>query len=138
VAVKKPVQVPLTVAQARTRYLAITRPYNVALESFEKAANGGASVRTLRARARTVAAANLAESRQLMATRWPTTVAGRIRKLALADAAARPHWLKVTTSDSLEEMARHLRRAAAAGGTSPAAEIRRILGLPKYDESDYS
>lgn len=138
VAVKKPVQAPLTAAQARTRYLAITRPYNVALESFEKAANSGASVQTLRTRARTVAAANLTESRQLMATLWPTTVAAQIRKLALADATARPHWLKVAASNSLDEMARHIRQASAAGGTSPAAEIRRLLGLPKYDESDYS
>lgn len=136
--VKKPVPTRLTVAEARTRYLAVTRPYNVALERFEKAANGGASVQTLRTRARSVAAANLAESRQLLAIAWPTTVAAQIRKLAQADAAARPHWLKVAASDSLSEMAGHIRRASAAGGTSPAAEIRRLLGLPKYNESDYS
>lgn len=128
----------LTVAQARTRYLAVTRPYNIALERFEKAANSGASVPTLRARARSVAAANLAESRLLLSTRWPVNVMAQVQELARADAAARKYWLRVAAADSLAEMAAHLRRASAAGGKAPAAEIRRLLGLPKYDESDYS
>lgn len=138
IANEKPAPVRLTVAQAGKRYLAVTRPYNVALERFEKAANSGASVQTLRARAKSVAAANLAESRLLVSTPWPTTVAVQIRELAKADAAARPHWLKVAAADSLNEMAGHIRRATAAGGNTPAAEIRRLLGLPRYNESDYS
>ena len=132
----KPVQ--LSVAAAGKRYLEVTRPYNVALERFEKAANGGASVPTLQARARAVAAANLTESRQLPAIPWPTKVAKQIQALARADAAARPHWLRVATADSLSEMAGHLRLASAAGGKAPSAEIRKLLGLPKYDEADYS
>lgn len=116
----------------------MTRPYNVALERFEKAANSGASPATLRSRARSVAAANLAESRLLTSIPWPATVAAQIRELAKADAAARPHWLKVAASDSLSEMATHIRRASAAGGNSPAAEIRRLLDLPKYNEADYT
>jgi hypothetical protein len=114
----------------------VTRPYNVALERFEKAANSGASVKTLQVRARAVAAANLAESRQLSAIAWPAVVDRKIKALARANAAARPHWLKVAASGSLSEMATHLRRATS--GTSPAAEIRRHLGLPKYNEDDYS
>jgi hypothetical protein len=35
-------------------------------------------------------------------------------------------------------MAGHVRLASAAGGKGPSAEIRRRLGLPKYNESDYS
>jgi hypothetical protein len=134
----QPAPARLTVAQARTRYLAVTRPYNVALERFETAANNGASVQTLRARARSVAAANLAESRLLLSIAWPTTVTGQIQELAKADASARRHWLRVAAADSLTEMAGHVRLASAAGGKGPAAEIRRRLGLPKYNESDYS
>ena len=128
----------LSVTAAGKRYLEVTRPYNVALERFEKAANSGASVSTLQARARAVAAANAAESRQLLAIAWPTKVATRIQALAKADAAARPHWLQVAAADSLAEMARHVKLASAENGKAPAAEIRRLLGLPKYDEKDYS
>lgn len=39
---------------------------------------------------------------------------------------------------SLAEMAVHLQRASDAGGTDSAAQIRRRLGLPKYDEKDYN
>lgn len=134
----QPAPARLTVAQARKRYLAVTRPYNVTLERFETAANSGASVRTLRARARSVAAANLAESRLLLSIAWPTTVTGQIQELAGADASARRHWLRVAAADNLTEMAGHVRLASAAGGKGPAAEIRRRLGLPKYNESDYS
>jgi hypothetical protein len=126
------------VAQASKRYLAVTRPYNVALERFETAANNGASVQTLRTRARAVAAANLAESRLLLSTAWPTKVKGPIQELVRANAAARRHWLRAAAADTLTEMAGHIRRASATGGKEPAAEIRRLLALPKYDESDYT
>jgi hypothetical protein len=129
---------PMSLAAAGKKYLEVTRPYNVALERFEKAANGGSSVATLQARARAVAAANLAESRQLLAIAWPTKVANQIQALAKADAAARPHWLRVAAADSLSEMARHVKLASTESGKAPAVEIRRLLGLPKYDEKDYS
>jgi hypothetical protein len=132
----KPVQ--LSVAAAGTKYLQVTRPYNVALERFEKAGNSGASVPTLQQRARAVAAANLAESKQLLAIAWPTKMVAQIQALAKADAAARPHWLRVAAADSLSEMERHVKLASAESGKAPAAEIRRLLGLPKYDEKDYS
>lgn len=134
----QPAPTRLTVAQARSRYLAVTRPYNVALERFEKAANSGASVQTLRTRAGAVAAANLAESRLLLSTAWPTSVTRSTQQLARANASARQHWLRVAAADTLTEMAGHIRRAVAASGDAPAADIRRRLGLPKYDESDYS
>jgi hypothetical protein len=126
------------VAAAGKQYLLVTRPYNVALERFETAANSGASVATLRARARAVAAANLAESKQLLAIAWPSKVAKQIQALAWANAAARPHWVRAAGADSLTEMARHVKLASAESGKAPAAEIRRLLGLPKYDELDYS
>ena len=122
------------------RYLEVTRPYNVALERFEKAANSGASVATLQARARAVAAANLTESRQLLCDRLADQ-GGRPRsgRWRQADAAARPHWLRVAAADSALGDGRVTSRLASAeGGKAPAAEIRRLLGLPKYDENDYS
>ena len=134
----QPAPTRLTVVQARSRYLAVTRPYNVALERFEKAANSGASIQTLRTRARAVAAANLAESRLLLSTAWPARIKRSTQELARVETSARQHWLRVAAADTLTEMAGHIRRAVAAGGKEPATEIRRRLGLPKYDESDYS
>ncbi|HWD77532.1 MAG TPA: hypothetical protein VG497_01575 [Kribbella sp.] len=128
----------LTVAAAGAKYLQITRPYNVALESFEKAANDNMSVTTLQNRAKVVAAANLAESRALLQVTWPSSVSKQIRALANADAAARPHWLKIATADTKSEMADHLKEATAAGNKAPSAQIRQLLHLPKYTEKDYS
>jgi hypothetical protein len=129
--------VRLTVGQARQQYLAVTRPYNVALERFELGADSGASLQTLQGRAKAVAAANLAESRQLAKIAWPTIVAAQIRQMLTINTTARAYWLKVAAADSRSAMAGHVRRAAEAGGKSPAAEIRRRLGLPEYNEADY-
>lgn len=126
----------LSVAAAGTKYLAITRPYNVALERFEQAANENMSLTTLRNRAKAVAAANLAEYTALRSTIWPARVAAQMRALAKADATARPHWLRAAASDSKSEMAAHIARAT--GVKAPSAQIRQLLGLPKYDEKDYS
>ena len=128
----------LTLAAAGQKYLAITRPYNVALESFEKAANENMSLTTLQSRAKAVAAANLAEYSAVRSTVWPARVSTQMRALAKADAAARPHWLKVAASDSKSEMADHLELAMTAGSKAPSAQIRQLLALPKYNEKDYS
>jgi hypothetical protein len=128
----------MTVAAAGAKYLQVTRAYNVALERFEKAANENMSLATLQNRAKAVAAANLAEYTALRSTVWPARVSTQMRALAKADAAARPHWLEVAASESKSEMADHLKLATAAGGKAPSAQIRRLLGLPKYDEKDYS
>ena len=133
----KPAPARIGVAAARARYLTITRPYNVALEKFEKSANAGAGLESLRTKARAVAAANLAESRLLAATNWPTSVVQPVKDLIRANAEARRHWVKAASADSLTEMAAEL-RAVAASGKEPAAQIRSRLGLPKYDEKDYS
>jgi hypothetical protein len=95
----------LSLSAAGTKYLQITRPYNVALERFEKAANENMSLTTLQARAKAVAAANLAEYGALRSTVWPAKVSTQIRALAKADAAARPHWLLAAAADSKSEMA---------------------------------
>jgi hypothetical protein len=128
----------LTVAAAGAKYLQITRPYNVALESFQKAANENMSVTTLQNRAKAVAAANLAESQALLTVTWPTTVSRQIRAVANADAAARPHWLKIATAGTRSEMSAHLKEATAAAHKAPSAQIRQLLHLPKYNEKDYS
>ena len=128
----------LTLAAAGAKYLQIARPYNVALESFEKAANENMSVTTLQNRAKIVAAANLAESRALLTVTWPSSVSKQIRALANADAAARPHWLKIATADTKSEIADHLKDATEAGNKAPSAQLRQLLHLPKYNEKDYS
>ncbi|NIK55858.1 hypothetical protein [Kribbella shirazensis] len=128
----------LSVAAAGAKYLQITRPYNVALERFEQAANENMSLTTLQNRAKAVAAANLAEYGALRSTAWPARVSTQMRALAKADAAARPHWLRAAASDSKSELADHVKLASAAGGKAPSAQIRQLLGLPKYDEKDYS
>ncbi|NUR98740.1 MAG: hypothetical protein HOV67_26230, partial [Kribbellaceae bacterium] len=115
----------LTLAAAGAKYLQITRPYNVALESFEKAANENMSVTTLQNRAKIVAAANLAESRALLTVTWPSSVSKQIRALANADAAARPHWLKIATADTKSEIADHLKDATEAGNKAPSAQLRQ-------------
>ncbi|WP_427887734.1 hypothetical protein ACQHIV_32510 [Kribbella sp. GL6] len=127
-----------TLAATGAKYLQITRPYNVALESFEKAANENMSVTTLQNRAKAVAAANLAESRALLKVTWPSSVSKQISALAASDTAARPHWLKVAAAGTKSEMAAHLKEATAAAGKAPSAQIRQLLHLPKYNEKDYS
>ncbi|WP_350280337.1 hypothetical protein [Kribbella sp. HUAS MG21] len=126
----------LSVTGAGTKYLAITRPYNVALERFEQAANENMSLPTLQNRAKAVAAANLAEYTALRSTVWPARVSTQMRALAKADAAARPHWLRAAASNSKSEMATHVQQATSI--KSPSAQIRQLLNLPKYDENDYS
>ncbi len=128
----------LSLTAAGTKYLQITRPYNVALERFEKAANENMSLTTLQARAKAVAAANLAESGALRSVVWPATVSTQMRALAKADAAARPHWLLAATAGTKSELADHVQRATAAGAKSPSPQIRQLLSLPKYNENDYS
>jgi hypothetical protein len=130
--------VTLSLAAAGAKYLQLTRPYNVALERFEKAANANMSLTTLQERAKAVAAANLAESKALTSVTWPSRVSVQIRALATADAAARPHWLRVAAAGSKSDMSRQVDLASAAGDKAPSAKIRQLLGLPKYDEKDYS
>jgi hypothetical protein len=130
--------VTLSLAAAGAKYLQLTRPYNVALERFEKAANGNMSLTTLQERAKAVAAANLAESKALTSVTWPSRISVQIQALATADAAARPHWLRVAAAGSKSEMSREVDLASAAGDKAPSAKIRQLLGLPKYDQKDYS
>ncbi|MGW6199803.1 hypothetical protein ACWF0M_26885 [Kribbella sp. NPDC055110] len=128
----------LTLAAAGTKYLEITRAYNVALERFQKAANENMALTTLQARAKAVAATNLAEYSALRSIVWPAKVSTQMRALAKADAAARPHWLLAATAGTKSEMADHIQRATAAGGKAPSTQIRQLLALPKYDEKNYS
>jgi hypothetical protein len=127
-----------TIAAAGAKYLQITRPYNVALERFEKAANENMSLTTLQARAKAVAAANLAEYSALRSTVWPAKVSTQMRAVAKADAAARPHWLLAAAAGTKSELADHVQRATAAAGKAPSTQIRQLLGLPKYNQKDYS
>lgn len=125
----------LSTAAAGKRYLEITRPYNVALEAYERGFNAGESVATLKRRARTVADAAGAEAAALGETRWPTAVATLTAELARIDRRARTQWLAVAAADTREAMLGKVR--SLPSGAATGARIRSLLGLPKYDESDY-
>ncbi|EWT03378.1 hypothetical protein N865_19245 [Intrasporangium oryzae NRRL B-24470] len=125
----------LSVAEAGKRYLEITRPYNVALEAFERGFNEGESVATLQGRARKVARAATAESAALREPAWPLKAEPLIISLAQTDRRAESAWLDVGRAGTRDAMLAAVRRLPTGAGTG--AQIRRLLGLPKYDENTY-
>lgn len=126
----------LSRAAAARRYLAIVRPYNVALEGLEDAFNAGESIVRLRPLAARVAQANAAHMRKLRATLWPSVVRAPMKRLLVESAAAQPYWLQAAKADTREELARSANAAARHDGTDSANQIRRALGLDDYDEDD--
>ncbi len=140
-----PVAPPTTVkpkalsrAAAAKRYLAIVRPYNLALERLEQAFNAGESVVRLRTLAERVARSNAAHIRQLRATVWPSVVRAPMKRLLAESAAAQPSWRQAAEAGTREDLARSVVAAARHDGTDAANEIRRALGLDDYDETDVS
>lgn len=128
----------LSRAQAAKRYLAIVKPYNVALERLERAFNAGRPLGDLRALARAVAIANDTQMDQLRAALWPTAVRPPMRSLLAESAAAKPYWLQAAGAGTRNELARALVTASRHDGSDAASQIRRALGLGAYDEGDYS
>lgn len=126
---------PLSPAAAGKRYLEITRPYNVALEAFERGFNAGESVRTLQRRARTAADAVGAEAAALDATAWPESVAPLVADMVANDGPLRRQWLAIAEADTRDAMLGKVRDLPSGAGTG--AEIRVLLGLPEYDEDGY-
>jgi hypothetical protein len=134
----KPSPAALTRAQAARRYLAIIRPYNVALERLEKGVNTGRPVPTLHQLAKHLVAANTAQVRALRGTPWPTAVRPAMRRLIAESAAAQRYWRGAMRAPTRAAMIRYILAAAKHDGAEPAAKIRRLLRLPGYDESRYS
>jgi hypothetical protein len=127
--------VPLSPAAAGKRYLEITRPYNVALEAFERGFNAGESVRTLQRRARAAADAVGAEAAGLDAAAWPESVAPLVDDLVQNDGLLRRAWLAIAAADTRDAMLAKVRKLPS--GARVGAEIRVLLGLPEYNEDDY-
>ncbi|MFI7612349.1 hypothetical protein ACIBP6_14110 [Nonomuraea terrae] len=128
----------LTVEQAARRYLGIVRPYNVALERLEQAINGGRPVAELRRRAAQVATANEAHIRRLTGTPWPAAVRGPTRRLTAESGRAQRHWLMAARAQSRDALVQQVLNAVRHDGKAPAAKIRALLHLERYDEDDYA
>ncbi|PZG02360.1 hypothetical protein, partial [Nonomuraea aridisoli] len=128
----------LTVEQAARRYLAVVRPYNVALERLEQAINGGRPVTELRRRAAQVATANRTHIRRLTGTLWPTAVRGPMRGLTAASGRAQRHWLLAARARTRDALVQQVLNAVRHDGKAPASKIRTLLRLERYDENDYS
>lgn len=125
----------LTVAEAGKRYLEVTKAYNVALEAFERGFNNGESLRTLQGRARAVAKAATSEAEALGETAWPERVEPLATSLAGSDRQAANQWLALARSDTKNAMLTAVRKLPT--GADTGAQIRKLLGLPKYDENSY-
>jgi len=129
---------PLSRAQAAKRYLAIVKPYNVALERLEQAFNAGRPLDALRMLSRAVATANDTQMNKLRATLWPTAVRQPMRTLLAESAVAQRYWLQAVEAGTRDELAGSLVTASRHDGSDAAGQIRRALGLGAYDEADYS
>ncbi|MGC1209774.1 MAG: hypothetical protein WA890_00690 [Micromonospora sp.] len=126
---------PLTVKEAKGRYLAIVAPYNTALEELEEALKAGKPWRTVRTLARRVATTNAVHADELRSTAWPAAAQAPIAALLKENDLALPHWKRAGEATSAEALMREIRAAAAHDGGTQANEVRASLGLPVYKES---
>lgn len=126
---------PLTVKEAKGRYLAVVAPYNTALEELEEALKARRPWRTVRGLARTVATTNAAHAEQLRTTVWPATAQAPVAALLKENDVALRHWRLAAEAGSAEALMREIRAAAAHDGGAQADKVRRSLGLPVYRDS---
>ncbi|MEU2170068.1 hypothetical protein ACH47V_05655 [Micromonospora chersina] len=126
---------PLTVKEAKGRYLAIVTPYNTALEKLEEALKAGRPWRTVRGLTRTVATTNAAHAEQLRATAWPAAAQAPVAALLKENEVALRHWRLAAEAGSATVLMREIRSAAAHDGGSHADKVRTSLGLPLYRDS---
>jgi hypothetical protein len=129
---------PLSKEQAAKRYLAIVKPYNLALERLEQAINRGQPVAMERTLAGQVAAANQAHMRALRATVWPGEVRAPVRELLAESARAQAYWRQAAQAATRGALIRAVLKAAQHDGSDAARDIRRRLDLAAYDERAYS
>lgn len=128
---------PLSQEQAARRYLAIVKPYNIALERLEQAINTGRPMATVRTLAAEVASANAAHMRELRATLWPMDVRAPVRELLAESAQAQVHWRRAAQATTRSGLVQAVLQAVEHDGTQAAGRIRRRLDLSEYDERDY-
>jgi hypothetical protein len=129
---------PLSQEQAAKRYLAIVKPYNVALERLEQAINTGRPVATVRMLAGKVASANAAHMRDLRATSWPVAVRAPVRELLAESAQAQSYWRQAAQANTRSGLIQAVLKAVQHDGSDAAGSIRRRLDLGAYDERAYS
>lgn len=128
---------PLSKADAARRYLAIVRPYNVALEQLEQAINSGQPVATLRTRTSELAAANETQIKQLQAAVWPTDVRAPMDELIAESGKAQPFFLQAAQAKTRNQVVQAVLDSRKHDAKAPAKSIRELLELAKYDEGDY-
>ncbi|MET7965492.1 hypothetical protein [Micromonospora sp. NPDC005305] len=126
---------PLTVKEAKGRYLAVVAPYNTALEELEEALKARRPWRTVRGLASTVATTNAAHAEQLRTTVWPAAAQAPVAALLKENDVALRHWRLAAEAGSAEALMREIRAAAAHDGGAQADKVRRSLGLPVYRDS---
>jgi hypothetical protein len=129
---------PLSKEQAAKRYLAIVKPYNLALERLEQAINRGQPMAMVRTLAGQVAAANQAHMRDLRATVWPVEVRAPVRELLAESALAQAYWRHAARATTRSALIQSVLKAAQHDGSDAAGDIRRRLDLGAYDERAYS
>jgi hypothetical protein len=128
----------LSKEQAAKRYLAIVKPYNLALERLEQAINRGQPVAMVRTLAGQVAAANQAHMRDLRATVWPVEVRAPVRELLAESARAQAYWRQAARATTRSALIQSVLKAVQHDGSGAAGDIRRRLDLGAYDERAYS
>ncbi|NES30842.1 hypothetical protein GCE86_31270 [Micromonospora terminaliae] len=126
---------PLTVKEAKGRYLAIVAPYNTALEELEEALSARRPWQTVRKLAGTVATTSAAHAEQLRATDWPAATQAPVAALLKENDVALRHWKLAAEAGSAAALMREIRAAAAHDGGTQADKVRRSLGLPVYKDS---
>jgi hypothetical protein len=126
---------PLTLKEAKGRYLAIVAPYNTALEELEEAIKAGRSWQTVRKLAGTVASTSAEHAEQLRTTLWPAKVQAPVAALIKENEVALRHWRLAAEASGASSLMREIRAAAKHDGAAQAKKVRTALGLPVYRES---
>jgi hypothetical protein len=128
---------PPSKPDAARRYLAIVKPYNVALEQLETAINAGQPIATMRTRAGELATANETQIKELQAAAWPADVRAPMDELIAESGKAQEFWLKAAQAPNRNKIIEAVQAAGKHSGKKPAEAIRTLLELAKYNEGDY-
>lgn len=120
---------PLTVKEAKGRYLAAVAAYDIARDELAEAEKAGRPWRTVRERAGAVVDANLACAGELRAVRWPAAVQAPMAALLAEHEVALRQWRLAAGAAGAAELRRATRAAAAHDGVRQAARVRAALGL---------
>ncbi|NES15179.1 MULTISPECIES: hypothetical protein [Micromonospora] len=123
---------PLTLKEAKGRYLSIVAPYNTALDELQEALRAGKPWRTVRKLAGAVATTSAAHAEQLRTTAWPAPVQAPVAALLKENEVALRHWQSAAEATGAQALMREIRAAAAHDGGAEANRVRKSLGLPVY------